>query len=312
MGRIIAICNQKGGVGKTTTAVNLSACLALSGLKVLLVDLDPQANATSGLGIDKAQLPASTYDLLLEQKPVEKIIVHTQIENLFLCPSQVSLSGAEIELAAAIGRERRLKKGLEQIRGSYDLILIDSPPSLGLLTINALTAAGSVLVPLQCEYYAMEGLTQLMDTVKLVQENLNATLTVEGVLMTMADHRTKLTADVIKEVRNFFGSKVYDIIVPRSIRLSEAPSHGIPIALYDPQSQGAIAYQELAKKFTDTGARLKPGPATKKETINAGDTGLRQGNSGTDPGGESVAAGGSNPNQDRGDSAESVPASTKV
>lgn len=249
MAKIIAICNQKGGVGKTTTSINLGSALAMMGIKVLLVDLDPQANATGGLGIDKETVSLSIYHVIIEKVPAISAIINTNISNLHLIPSHVSLSGAEVELVPIFRREDRLKIGLDTVRDLYDLILIDCPPSLGLLTVNALNAAGSVLIPLQCEYYALEGLSQLLETIRVVQENLNAGLTIEGVLLTMADFRTKLTSDVIQEVRRFFGEKAYSVVIPRSIRLSEAPSRGVPIALYDPQSSGAKSYQELAEKF---------------------------------------------------------------
>ena len=271
MGKIIVVCNQKGGVGKTTTSLNLAASLALRGSSVLLIDLDPQANATSGLGIDKKTVKNSTYQVLLEQFPMREAILQTKIQGLSLLPSHVSLSGAEVELVNVLRREDRLKQALFSVEEKYEIIFIDCPPSLGLLTINALSAAHSVLIPLQCEYYALEGLSQLLETVRLVQENLNEQLAIEGILLTMADFRTKLTQDVIQEVRRYFGTKVYGVIIPRSVRLSEAPSHGVPIALYDPDSSGAQAYQLLAEKIKENlhvrdawfGQR-DPGPDTGK------------------------------------------------
>ena len=249
MPKTLAICNQKGGVGKTTTAVNLSACLATAGCRTLLVDLDPQANATGGLGIDKRGVTHSIYQVLLDGIPAESTVLPTKISNLWLIPAQTSLSGAEVELVGHPNRQERLKSCFNPIRSSYEWTLIDCPPSLGLLTVNALTAAESVLIPLQCEYFALEGLSQLLETIRLVKENLNPQLEIEGVLLTMADFRTKLTSDVIQEVRRFFGSKVYESVVPRSVRLSEAPSHGLPITLYDPTSVGARAYQSLAQEL---------------------------------------------------------------
>ncbi len=295
MGKIVAVCNQKGGVGKTTTAVNLSAALATEGVRVLLVDLDPQANATSGVGIDKKAIEKSIYQVLLDSVPVLKVVVDTQVKNLSLVPSHSSLSGAEVELVSIMGRERKLKKALDPVKNSYDLIIIDSPPSLGLLTVNALTAADSILIPLQCEYYALEGLTQLLETIKAVQEDLNPGLQTEGVLMTMADFRTKLTNDVIEEVRGYFGSKVYDVVIPRSVRLSEAPSRGLPISLYDPTSSGAKAYADLAKKI--------------KETIHAGDHARSgQRDSGIDSGRKPDIEGGNNQDSSSVDSGQSISA----
>jgi len=245
MSKIIGITNQKGGVGKTTTAVNLSAYLAQAGKKVLLIDIDPQGNATSGIGTDKTAIEKNTYHLIAGQEAIDKVIISTCIDNLSIIPSSLELTGAEVELVGTIGREYKLKKLLEPIKGDFDFIFIDCPPSLGLLTINALTAADSVLIPIQCEYYALEGLSLLMNTVNLVRENLNPALAIEGVLLTMADYRTNLTKEVIGEVKNFFKDKVYDTIIPRSIKLSEAPGFGKPILLYDKDSQGAKTYEAL-------------------------------------------------------------------
>jgi chromosome partitioning protein len=245
MARAIVLCNQKGGVAKTTTAINISTYLALEHKKTLLIDADPQANATSGIGIEKHSVANNIYQVLLGHTPIRDAIVSTQIENLSLVPSNINLTGAEIELVSLIGREYRLKTPLDAVRSEYDFIIIDCPPSLSLLTINGLCAANSVLIPIQCEYYALEGLGQLMNTVNLVRENLNHSLEIEGVLLTMADFRTNLSKEIVKEVRNYFGDKVYKTIIPRSIRLSEAPSFGKPIALYDNHSSGATKYREL-------------------------------------------------------------------
>lgn len=252
MGRIIAIANQKGGVGKTTTAVNLSACLALLGEKVLAIDIDPQGNATSGLGIDRKKVSGSIYDVLINDIPVETAVQPTRVEGLSVIPATIDLAGAEIELVPAISRENKLKKALGPLRDEYDFIIIDCPPSLGLLTINALTAADSLLIPIQCEYYALEGLSQLMNTFKLVQNHLNPSLSIEGVLLTMFDGRTNLAIQVVEEVKRFFRGKVYRTIVARNVRLSEAPSHGLPINLYDPKSKGAESYAELAKEVIES------------------------------------------------------------
>jgi len=221
MPKTISICNQKGGVGKTTTAINLATYLALTGKKILLVDADPQGNATSGIGIDKSKVTQSIYHILISQKQFSEIIIPTQVTNLFIAPSNLDLTGAEVELVGVIGRDFRLKKALEEIRESYDFIFIDCPPSLNLLTINALTASNSVLIPIQCEYYALEGLSQLIKTIDLVKDHLNPELSIEGILLTMADFRTNLTGEVIKEARSYFKEKVYKTTIPRSIKLSE-------------------------------------------------------------------------------------------
>lgn len=251
MGRIIAVVNQKGGVGKTTTSVNLSACLAEAGKRVLLVDIDPQGNATSGLGIDRRGVKLSVYDLLLEDVSPLDAMVPGPVQGLSVVPATIDLAGAEIELVPRISRENRLKRALDPAREHFDFILIDCPPSLGLLTINALTASDSILIPIQCEYYALEGLTQLMDTFKLVREALNSALEVEGVLLTMFDGRTNLSIQVVDEVKKFFRGKVYRTIITRNVRLSEAPSHGLPITAYDPRSKGAEAYMELAREVIE-------------------------------------------------------------
>ena len=253
MGRTIAIANQKGGVGKTTTSVNLSACLAYLGKRTLLIDIDPQGNASSGVGINKREIEGCIYDVLIEDEPMMSYIHETKIENLWIVPATMSLAGAEIELVSAISREVRLKRALDELKGSYDYIIIDCPPSLGLLTINALTAADGVLIPVQCEYYALEGLSQLLSTVRLVQKHLNKELVIEGVLLTMLDARTNLGLQVIEEVKKYFREKVYRSIIPRNVRLSEAPSHGKPIILYDVRSRGADTYTELAREVIKNG-----------------------------------------------------------
>ena len=249
----MAIANQKGGVGKTTTSVNLGACLAYIGKKVLLVDVDPQGNATSGVGIDKADVEHCVYDILVEDTDAEIVIQGTKVENLFAIPATIQLAGAEIELVPTISREVRLKRALENLKEEYDYIIIDCPPSLGLLTLNALTASDAVLIPVQCEYYALEGLSQLLNTVRLVQKHLNNQLMIEGVLLTMLDARTNLGIQVIEEVKKYFQEKVFQTIIPRNIRLSEAPSHGEPIIIYDPKSRGAEVYLDLAKEVVANG-----------------------------------------------------------
>lgn len=257
MTKIIAITNQKGGVGKTTTTVNLGASLAQLGNRVLLIDIDPQGNATSGVGVDKGELDACIYDLLVGEAETKDVIIETEFENLSIIPAMIQLAGAEIELVSAISREEKLKSALEQVENDYDFILIDCPPSLGLLTLNALTAATSVLIPVQAEYYALEGLSQLLNTIRLVQKHLNRNLLIEGVLLTMFDARTNLGIQVIEEVKMYFQEKVYQAIIPRNVRLGEAPSHGKPITVYDPRSKGAEVYLELAKEVLSIGEKVR-------------------------------------------------------
>lgn len=248
MSKIIAIANQKGGVGKTTTSVNLGAGMATLGKRVLLVDIDPQGNTTSGVGINKADVANCIYDVLINDVNPGETILETNNEGLHIIPATIQLAGAEIELVSTISRELRLKKALNIVKNKYDYIIIDCPPSLGILTINSLTAADSVIIPIQCEYYALEGLSQLLNTVRLVQKNLNPHLMIEGVLLTMLDARTNLGIQVIEEVKKYFQEKVYKTIIPRNVRLSEAPSHGQSIITYDPRSKGAEVYLELAKE----------------------------------------------------------------
>jgi chromosome partitioning protein len=251
--RVTACTNQKGGVGKTTTVINLAAFLALSGTRTLVIDLDPQGNATSGLGIDRRAIDRSSYDALVDRVPVSELVVETPVEGLDLVPSAPSLSGAEVELVGVAAREHRLTASLAELNGRYDRVLIDCPPSLGLLTVNALTAADGVLIPIQTEYYALEGLSQLVNTIRRVREGLNPRLEIDGVLLTMYDARTNLSAQVASEVRRHMNGSVYETVVPRSVRLSEAPSHGLPIALYDPTSRGADAYRDLAGEVVARG-----------------------------------------------------------
>ena len=253
MVRVTACTNQKGGVGKTTTVVNLAAYLALSGTSTLVIDIDPQGNATSGLGIDRRALERSVYDALIDRAPLDEVIVGTAVDGLDLMPSSPALSGAEIELVDVPARERRLAASLAGLNGRYERVLIDCPPSLGLLTVNALTAADGVLIPIQTEYYALEGLSQLVNTIRLVREELNPRLEIDGVLLTMYDGRTNLSAQVAAEVRRHMDGTVFETVVPRSVRLSEAPSHGLPIALYDPSSRGAHAYDNLAAEVMARG-----------------------------------------------------------
>ena len=249
MTKIIAVTNQKGGVGKTTTTINLAAALADAGKNILLVDIDPQGNATSGSGVNKELIEASMYDVITGDKEISDIIMPSAQENMSVAPSNIQLAGAEISLVGMLSREYVLKGKLDNARKSYDYIFIDCPPSLGLLTLNALAASDAVLVPIQCEYYALEGLTQLMSTVRLVKQRLNPGLEIDGVLLTMYDARTNLSAQVVSEVRKFFKDKVYKSIIPRNVRLSEAPSHGLPITMYDNRSTGAEAYRALAAEF---------------------------------------------------------------
>jgi len=249
MGKIIAIANQKGGVGKTTTAINLSACLGVAEQKTLLIDLDPQANATSGLGFNPGKIEKSVYDVLTEEKSFKDVIIETTIPYLFIAPANLDLVGVEIELVDVVGRELILRNSFNDLKNSYDYIIIDSPPSLGILTINALTACDSVLIPIQCEYYALEGLTQLQKTIKLVKDRLNNSLYMEGYLLTMYDHRLNLARQVAKEVRRYFKEKVFDTVIHRNVRLGEAPSFGKPVILYDAVSTGAYNYMKLAKEI---------------------------------------------------------------
>lgn len=263
MARVVAIANQKGGVGKTTTAVNLAACLALRGARVLLVDVDPQGNTTSGLGINKETASKTIYDVLIDETPIRDIIQPVAgVDGLYVAPATIDLAGAEVELVLAISRETKLRRALAPVVDEYDFIYMDCPPSLGLLTINALTAAHHVLIPIQCEYYALEGVTQLLRTVDIVKTNLNPDLDIDGIVLTMFDGRTNLSIQVVEEVKRHFRDRLYRTIVPRNVRLSEAPSHGLPVALYDPKSRGAEVYAELAEEVLER-ARDEAGPRTR-------------------------------------------------
>lgn len=248
MSRIISIANQKGGVGKTTTAVNVSTVLAKRGKKVLLIDADPQGNATSGVGIEE-ECESSVYDVLINDIEIENTLKETKIKNLKVCPSNIDLAGAEVELVSQISREQRLKEKIDNIKDNFDFIIIDCPPSLGLITLNAFTASNSVLIPVQCEYYALEGLGQLLNTINLVKKHLNKGLEIEGAVLTMYDMRTNLSNQVVMEVKRYFGDKVYKTVIPRNIKLSEAPSYGMPISVYDAKSKGARAYEKLTREI---------------------------------------------------------------
>ena len=248
MGKIISVANQKGGVGKTTTTVNLATILAKRGKKVLLIDADPQGNATSGLGLDK-DIEPSTYDILVNEVELEEAIQDTIIKNLKVCPANMNLAGAEVQLVSMMSREQRLKEKVDIIKEKFDYVFIDCPPSLGLITLNAFTASNSVLIPVQCEYFALEGLGQLLNTINLVKKHLNKEIRIEGALLTMYDIRTNLSNQVVKEVKKYFENKVYKTVIPRNVRLSEAPSYGMPITEYDPRSKGAKSYIKFAKEF---------------------------------------------------------------
>ena len=248
MGKILSIANQKGGVGKTTTTVNLSAGLACRGKKVLMIDADPQGNATSAVGVDK-DCELSTYDVLVNEVDINTVIQPTNVKKLFVCPSNINLAGAEVQLVSMVSRELRLKEQLDKIKDEYDYILIDCPPSLGLITLNAFTASDSVLIPVQCEYFALEGLGQLMNTINIVKKHLNKSIYIEGAVLTMYDLRTNLANQVVREVKKYFENKVYKTVIPRNVKLSEAPSYGMPIIMYDPKSKGAKAYDKLSKEF---------------------------------------------------------------
>jgi len=256
LGKIISIANQKGGVGKTTTSINIAAILAKKGKKVLLIDTDPQGNATSGVGVNKEQ-EFSVYDVLVGEIEFEKTLQDTNVKNLKVCPSNINLAGAEVELVSMMSREHRLKEGLEQVKDKFDYIIIDCPPSLGLITLNAFTASDSVLIPVQCEYYALEGLGQLLNTINLVRKHLNKNLQIEGAVLTMYDVRTNLSNQVVKEVKRYFENKVYKTVIPRNVKLSEAPSYGMPITIYDPKSKGAKCYEKLVREILKANEEVK-------------------------------------------------------
>ena len=255
MAAVFAVVNQKGGVGKTTTAVSLAACLAAEGRKSLLVDTDPQGNATSGVGVVKSSVGECIYDVLINDVPIERVIMPTDTPNLALVPARLDLAGADIELMSMMSRERKLKQALKRVEADYEFIVIDCPPSLGLLTVNVLTAARYVILPIQCEYYALEGISQLLRTIDLVRQHLNPELEIASVLLTMFDYRTNLSQQVVDEVRRFFGEKVSSVLVPRNVRLSEAPSHGKPITSYDPKSKGAEAYRKFSAEVIAFGEK---------------------------------------------------------
>ena len=248
MGKIVSIANQKGGVGKTTTSINLSTILAKKGKKVLMIDADPQGHASSGVGVDK-EVEESVYDILIGDTEIKDVVIKTNIKNLYVCPSNINLAGAEVELVSVMSREYRLKEKLDEVKDEYDYIIIDCPPSLGLITLNAFTASDSVLIPVQCEYYALEGLGQLINTINLVKKHLNKNIDIEGALLTMYDARTNLSNQVVKEVKKYFNDKVYKNVIPRNVKLSEAPSYGMPISIYDPRSKGAKSYEKFVKEF---------------------------------------------------------------
>ncbi len=253
MGKVIVFSNQKGGVGKTTTCVNMSYSLAMSGKKVLMIDMDPQGNATTGLGFNKGAMKTSVYNVLIDEMPIKKAALPTDVENLSILPSSIDLAGAEVELVYVKNREKRLYEAIKSIKKNYDYITIDCPPSLGLLTINALTAADNIIIPIQCEYFALEGLSQLMNSIKLVKKHLNSSLEISGVCLTMYDGRALVSRQIAEEIRNFFGEKVFKTVIPRNIRVSEAPSYGLPVYLHDPKCAGAKAYLNLTKEFLEKG-----------------------------------------------------------